>query len=111
LTDLKLAPLWGAVVVSMKSWSQVPRDLQTALLKSAQNITDELSPEIEKSDSQAISEMRKYNLRIVEVDAASREIWRKAVQDGFGMLLGSAYDMQAYQMAKGFLDEYRTSRR
>jgi len=111
MTDLKLAPLWGAVVVSTKSWAQVPKDLQPVLLQTAQRITDQLSPDIEKSDGQAISEMKKYGLQIIHVDTASQGIWEKTVQDGFGMLLGTAYDAQAYEMAKGYLDQYRTAKK
>jgi TRAP-type C4-dicarboxylate transport system substrate-binding protein len=111
MSDLKLAPLWGAVVVGAKSWAQVPRDLQPILLKAAQRIADQLSTDIEKSDDQAISEMKKYGLQIIHVDAASREIWEKTVQDGFGMLLGTAYDAKAYEMAKGYLGQYRTAKK
>ncbi len=111
MSDLKLAPLWGAVIVGAKGWAQVPRDLQPILLKVAQRIADQLSPEIEKSDDQAISEMKKYGLQIIHVDTASREIWKKTVQDGFGMLLGTAYDARAYETAKEYLGQYRTAKK
>ncbi len=110
MTDLKLAPLWGATIVSLKTWSAIPADLQGKLLRSAQKIAATLSPEISRSDSDAIGIMQKYGLTIVKVDPKARKAWEDLVEKGFGMLVGTAYDAQSYQMVKDVLDEYRRSR-
>ncbi len=76
MTAMKLAPLWGAAVVSMKSWSQIPADLQPRLLDAAEKITESLAPDLAKADGQAIDVMRKYGLKIHQVPPPVLTSWQ-----------------------------------
>jgi TRAP-type C4-dicarboxylate transport system substrate-binding protein len=107
---LAAANQWfGAMIISERSWEKIPKDLQPTLLRSAQKTIESLAPAILKSDSDAISKMKEYGLQVVEVDSRARAHWEKDVSGGFALLLGKAYDAEAFQAAKGFLEEYRAS--
>lgn len=103
---MKLAPLWGAGVVSMKSWSQVPADLQPRLLEAAQKIADEMVPDIVKADGQAIDVMLKYGLKINPVPAPAAAAWADLLQKTFAGLVGRSYDKESFDMVTGYLAEY-----
>ena len=103
---LRLAPLWGAAVVSTKTWAQVPPDLQPKLLEAAQRITDALAPDILKSDGDAIAVMKKYGLQISEVTPQSLAVWTDLLQRTFAPLVGKMYDKDSFLAVKGYLDEY-----
>jgi len=103
---MKLAPLWGAGVVSMKSWAQVPADLQPRLLEAAQRIADEMVPDIVKADSQAIDVMLKYGLKINEVPAQSAAAWADLLQKTFAGLVGRTFDRESFDMVTQYLGEY-----
>ncbi|MGA2639808.1 MAG: TRAP transporter substrate-binding protein DctP [Spirochaetia bacterium] len=106
MTAMKLAPLWGAAVVSMKSWSQIPADLQPRLLDAAQRITDSLAPDLAKADGQAIDVMQKYGLKINQVPPQAEASWEDLLQKTFAGLVGRSYDKTSFEMATQYLEEY-----
>jgi TRAP-type C4-dicarboxylate transport system substrate-binding protein len=106
---LKLAPLWGATIVSMKTWAEIPAVLQPRLLEAAQSITDSMAPDIVKGDAEAIAIMLKYGLKIVQPTKPAEKEWEDIVHKGFSMMIGRSYDRQSYDMAREYLDEYLAS--
>ncbi len=109
MTALKLAPLWGAMVVSVRAWEEIPPELRPRLVAAARRITADLAPQIEKADAEAVRVMKTYGLRVVAVDSAQRAEWEAVVHKGFEMLVGKAYDPESYHTVRGFLEEYRAS--
>ena len=109
MSALKLAPLWGAAVVSTKAWAEVPADLQPKLIEAAQRIADSLLPDIIKADGQAIAVMQKYGLKIHEVTPTARAAWTDLFQRTFSPLVGKMYDKDAFAMAVRYLEEYRAA--
>ena len=109
MSALKLAPLWGAAVVSTKSWAEVPADLQPKLIEAAQRIADSLMPDLIKADGQAITVMKKYGLKINEVTPTARTAWTEVFDRTFPSLVGKLYDKDSYAMAVRYLSEYRAA--
>ncbi len=103
---MKLAPLWGAEVVSTKTWAQVPADLQPRLLDAAQRIANEMVPEIVKADGQAIDVMKKYGLKINTVPPAASAEWADLLQRTFAGLVGKTYDKDSFDRVTSFLQDY-----
>jgi TRAP-type C4-dicarboxylate transport system substrate-binding protein len=106
MATIKLAPLWGAAVVSMKSWSQIPADLQLRLLDAAEKISQSLAPDLAKADGQAIDVMKKYGLKINQVSPQATQDWVDLLQKTFSGLVGRSYDKTSFEMANGYLGEY-----
>jgi TRAP-type C4-dicarboxylate transport system substrate-binding protein len=109
MTAMKLAPLWGAAVVSMKSWSQIPAELQARLLDSAEKIAQSLAPDLAKADGQAIDVMTKYGLKTIQVPPQTTEVWVDLLQKTFSGLVGRSYDKVSFDMATKYLGEYLTT--
>ncbi len=103
---MKFAPLWGAEVVSTKTWAQVPPDLQPRLLEAAQRIANEMVPEIVKADGQAIDVMKKYGLKINTVPPAASTEWADLLQRTFAGLVGKTYDKDSFDRVTSFLQDY-----
>jgi TRAP-type C4-dicarboxylate transport system substrate-binding protein len=106
MCSLKLAPFWGAAVVSTRLWNQIPADLQPRLIEAAQQIADEMQPEIDKADEEAIDVMGKYGLKVTEVSVQAVKGWEEFISKGFDQLIGRSFDTSSYTMAKKYLDEY-----
>ena len=106
MCTLRLGPLWGATVVSTKTWNEIPADLQPKLIGAAQQIADSLKPDLLKADSQAISVMQKYGLKINTVPPQTEAAWAELLQKTFGGLIGKLYDKDTFQMVNGYLDYY-----
>jgi TRAP-type C4-dicarboxylate transport system substrate-binding protein len=106
---LRLAPMFGAAVVSTKVWAKIPRDLQPKLIEAAQKAADALVPQLVKADEDAIVVMKKYGLKINPVPPDTEEEWRRFVARGFELLIGKTFDRESLEMARGYLAEYRAS--
>jgi TRAP-type transport system periplasmic protein len=106
MCSLKLGPLWGAAVVSMKTWAEVPPDLQQTLIAAAQKIVDAMEPVIEKADGDAIGVMQKYGLKMSTVTPAAETAWADLLQKTFSGLVGKMYDRPSFDMANKYLAEY-----
>ena len=90
----------------MKTWSQIPADLQPRLLEAAQRITESLAPDLAKADGQAIEVMQKYGLKINQVPPQATASWAELLQKTFSGLVGRAYDKDSFDMVTRYLEEY-----
>jgi TRAP-type C4-dicarboxylate transport system substrate-binding protein len=106
MCTLRLGPLWGAAVVSMKTWNEIPADLQPRFIEAAQKIADSLMPDLIKADGQAIAVMQKYGLKINTVPAPTEAAWADLLNKTFSGLVGKLYDRDSFAMVKRYLDEY-----
>lgn len=109
MADLRLSPLWGALVLSLRSWESVPPSLRPRLLEAAAKTAGELGLEVAKADDEAVAVMRKFGLRVNEVPAAARAEWEDLVSRGLSLLEGTGYDRAALAEARRIVAEYRTS--
>jgi TRAP-type C4-dicarboxylate transport system substrate-binding protein len=109
MSTIKLGPLWGATVVTDKSWSEVPLELQQRLKDSAQKVADSLTPELVKADDQAIEVMKKYGLIMNQVPPKAEEEWADLLNKTFSGLIGTTYDKESFEMATRYLNEYLVS--
>jgi len=109
MAGLKLSPLWGALVLSLRTWEAITANLRPRLQAAADAAAAELSPEIAKADDDAVAVMRKYGLRVNEVTPAARAEWEDLVGRGLSMLEGTAYDRAALDEARRILADYRAS--
>ena len=103
---LKLGPLWGAAIVSTRTWAEIPPDLQPKLIDAAQRIFDALGPDMAKADGDAITVMKKYGLNITNVTPQGQAEWSDLLDKTFSGLVGKLYDRDAFLMAKGYLEQY-----
>jgi TRAP-type transport system periplasmic protein len=106
MCTLKLAPLWGAAVVSTRTWSQIPPELQPKLADAAQGTLDALIPDLVKADGEAIDVMKKYGLKVNTVPPAVEAQWAALLNKTFVGLVGKVYDRTAFEEATKYLDEY-----
>ncbi len=106
MSTLKLAPLWGAVIITEKTWAQIPADLQPKLLDASPKVADSLAPELAKADEQAIAIMKKYGLTINTVSPKAEAEWAALLDKTFSTLVGTTYDRESFEMARKYLNEY-----
>jgi TRAP-type C4-dicarboxylate transport system substrate-binding protein len=106
MSALKLGPLWGAAVVSTRTWAEVPVDMQPKLIEAARKIFDSLMPDLVKADGEAIAVMQKYGLKINAVTPQAEAAWSSVLSKTFAGLVGKMYDRDSFVMAKKYLDEY-----
>jgi TRAP-type C4-dicarboxylate transport system substrate-binding protein len=75
MIDMPWAPMIGAIVVSKRGWEKVPEQLRPKLKAIAEEKSLLLDQEMQRLESEAISEMQKRGLTVVKPDAQQLEQW------------------------------------
>ncbi len=73
MIDMPWAPMMGAIVVSKRGWEKVPEQLRSKLKAIAEEKSLRLDQEMQRLESEAISEMQKRGLTIIKPDAQQLE--------------------------------------
>jgi len=76
MLDLPWAPLVGATLVDRRVWNRIPEDLRPKLRAAARETGLRLQSEISRLEEQAIAEMVKRGLEIVELTPEEKADWR-----------------------------------
>jgi TRAP-type C4-dicarboxylate transport system substrate-binding protein len=111
MSDMKWAPLIGAIIISTASWNAIPEDLRPKLLAQSRAAGASMQIEIDKADNDAISIMKQHGLK---VHAASKEAvdgWKSLADNSLPKLAGKSYDSKSYDMVKKYLDEFRSNQK
>lgn len=109
MSTLRLGPLVGAVIVSDRTWSEVPADLRPRLIEAARTIAGTLEPELENADQKAITVMKKYGLTVNTVSGKAKAEWTALLERTFTPLVGATYDKVSFDLARKYLAEYLAS--
>ena len=109
MNALEIAPFYGAMVMSVRSWRRLPRDIQSELLASAQEIGRETAAEVLAAERAAVEIMRRFGLIIHEPTPEQAAAWR-VLQHGFEPLVGPVVEERVFRMVTDALAEYRAGR-
>ena len=110
MMDMKWAPLTAAVVVSKKTWDQIPDELKPALQAAAVRAGDAAKAEIRRMEADAVTAMQGYGLKVNPVAPAVAAEWRTEIERTYPKLLGKSVPRDIYERASALLDAYRKSR-
>ncbi len=107
MTDLKLAPFIGGLVVSARTWDSIPPGLRPRLERAALEMTKANSESFRAADGDAIAVMKKHGLATHPVTAEAREAWHRLFADSVELFFGKQFDSRCYQAAEGHLAHLR----
>ena len=96
MSDMKYAPLYGALVVSRAAWRRIPEFLHEPLRAAAQDVCTVMSREVTTVDGQARRIMQEHGLEIHLIPEATRREWQLMVRGSYGLLIGRSFDAAAY---------------
>ncbi len=108
MTDFNWAPLIGGIVVTTRTWNRIPKDLQPKLMAATESIFEDLNRETIKVEAQAMKVMLENGLIINHVPPEAELEWKKMVDRGFGILIGSTLSRDLYEETLKYLEEFRS---
>jgi TRAP-type transport system periplasmic protein len=109
MMDMKWAPLTAAVVISKKTWDQIPAELRPALEAAAVKAGDAAKAEIRTMETDAIKAMQGYGLNVNPVAPEAVAEWRAEIKRSYPKLLGKSVPREIYERAAALLDAYRAT--
>jgi TRAP-type C4-dicarboxylate transport system substrate-binding protein len=109
MCDLKLAPLFGAVMISKKAWNRIPDSLKADLLAAAGKIANQMEKEVEQADTRAITIMKRYGLQVNPVPEHVEKEWRIVMESAYQHLLGASFEKESFDRVMTRLQEHRNN--
>jgi TRAP-type C4-dicarboxylate transport system substrate-binding protein len=107
MTDLRLAPFIGGLVVSARAWDSIPAEMRPRLEEAALEMTRRYARSFVAADGNAIAVMMKHGLATHPVTAETREAWRRLFAGSVELFFGRQFDSRCFHEAQGHLAELR----
>ena len=109
MTDLKLVPLVGALIISKRTWNSLPRNVRPALLASARRAGRRFQ-EARHFGAKAVAVMKKHGLVVHKVPARLVRAWEKRAHCIWPRLIGKEIPADLVAVVKRLLGRYRARR-
>jgi len=107
MLSMKVAPIYGGIVISKKIWNRIPDKFKPKLMKLAQKLSADLKKKTASLEQEAVETMKKHGLIIHSLPSGSMVKWRAAVEKGFNSLIGKFFSRQIYDEMIGYINNYR----
>ncbi len=111
MIDIKWAPLIAATVIRNSVWEAFPAHLQAPLLEAFQRIGTQMRAQIRQAGDDAVREMQKRGLRVVELDPAERALWRAEARAAYPALRGQLADGELIDQVLRLHDAFKAQTR
>ena len=107
MIDIRWAPLVGATVVRQRAWEKIPEEWRGPMLEAARQAGAARREEIRRMDREAIDEMAKRGLNVVELDDETRALWREEAEKAYPRLRGNLIPEDLFDEVKRLRDRFR----
>lgn len=88
MLDLRFLPIVGALLIDDGVWQALPTDQRAAMQQAALAAVEEVEAAVREQELEAIEEMRKHGLTVIEADSALQAEWRREVEKFYPALRG-----------------------
>ncbi|MEW5815674.1 MAG: TRAP transporter substrate-binding protein DctP [Spirochaetota bacterium] len=107
MTDMKIAPVLGGIVLAENAWSKIPDKYKPQFQESIDRMVEDLNRSTAKLEADKIAEMESLGLKPVSVPPASQEKWINAFKNATQMIMGKSFSQEIYDTLNNVLEEYR----
>ena len=109
MLNVPWAPLEGATVISKAMWDQIPAQFHEPFLVASRAAGDKLKAEVRTQDKKAIEVMKKYGLKVVDVDATQAAQWQQMAESMYPSIRAKVVPSDVYDQTVAVIKQYRSS--
>jgi TRAP-type C4-dicarboxylate transport system substrate-binding protein len=109
MTDLKWAPLQGAVVMHEKGWSQLSESEKTKVLEITRKVGEELRATNRSQEERSLEAMKSRGLSIVNVSEEAVTEWLKVVESAYPQVRQNLVPPEIFDRVRQLRNEYRST--
>jgi len=109
MTDLKWAPLIGAIVISTRTWRALPDEAKPHLLGAARAAGARLKQAVPKLGAEAVEVMKKHGLVVHQVPDDAAAAWERGARAGYASLVDVVVPAEMVAEVERLRDAYRAS--
>jgi len=107
MTDLRWAPVNGAVVISSQAWDKVPVRYHDALVSAVRAVARVVQTKIREAGKQSIAEMQARGLEVVSLDPDTLALWRREAQAAYPALRANSGFPELFDEVLRLAAEYK----
>lgn len=107
MTDLKWAPLQGALVMHEDGWERLSSEQQEMVMRTAKDVGEELKMDIRQHEVRSLEAMKSRGLQISSLDDAARAEWRAAAESAYPRVRGNLVPPEMFDEVVRLRDEFR----
>ncbi len=100
----------GAMIITKDAWDKIPADLRPKIAQIAAEIGVKINTEVAKLQSDALTQMKKNGLKVVELSDAEKKLWQEKAEQTWPAVRGGVLTPQDFDEIKKVRDEYRASK-
>lgn len=108
MTDMKWAPLQGAVVMHEKGWNQLSSDQKAEVLRITGQIGEDLRTTNREQEERSLAAMKSRGLRVVEVDEATVQSWVEVAKKAYPRVRDDLVPGEVFDDVVRLRDEFRS---
>jgi TRAP-type C4-dicarboxylate transport system substrate-binding protein len=107
MTDLKWAPLQGALVMHEKGWDKLSRDQQAEMLRIARRVGEELRQSNREQEQRSLDAMTKRSLQVIDVTDDIVAEWREVAKKAYPRVREDLVPPEIFDRVEALRDEFR----
>ena len=107
MLDLRFIPIIGAVLINSSAWEGIPAEQRATMRRAAVDAAADIEGTVRRQEREAVREMQKYGLHVIEPDAALVAAWNREVEDAYDGLRGRYAPADLMDEALRWRDEFR----
>jgi len=107
MLSLKIAPIYGGIVLSNKIWKKIPEKFREKFLSVAQKISKKLQTKTQTLELDAVKTMQKHGLKINSLPKGGIIKWREAMRKGMDSLINNVFSKEIYDKVIGHINDIR----
>lgn len=89
MSGFKVAPFFGAIVLTKKAWDRIPESMRPALRAAAERIAGDIGKESTKLEEDGIAAMVRGGLKVAPYSAADASAWNSLYAEKLDSVLSS----------------------
>ncbi len=110
MLELKIAPIYGGIVISKDIWNKIPDKFKGKFMEVAQRLSIDLKNKTKNLEQEAVETMKKHGLKINSLPDGSMGKWRDASEKGFNSLINKVFSRQIYDKMIEYLNNFRKNK-
>ena len=109
MTDLKWAPLVGAVVITKRAWERLPEELRPRLRAAAQTAGKRLQARVRRLGEDAVRVMQQHGLTVHPVPPEMVEVWEQTTRNCFAGIIDRLAPVEMVREVERLRNAYRAA--
>ena len=111
MTNLKMVPMVGALVITEKKWQAIPVELRERLAQASREAGQRFLSQIRKHSAEAVGVMQQHGLKVHTVPPDALIEWNKSFRANYPTIMGENVPPELVAEVERLRDEYRTAKR